>query len=147
MFWVRHGSEYARSSYLFVRLLKIPQVLNAPGFWIWHSCICKGYTEFWICVNMLQYTLMFLSMPKHGLILLNDLKYTQKCLSSLCWLCQSSEYASLSERYTYANLKNPLYVCVHIKIIPWKIIFLIQGIHKLFTRMVCLKTYRNDRIH
>ena len=21
----------------------------------WHGCICKGYAEFWICLNMAQY--------------------------------------------------------------------------------------------
>ena len=27
----------------FDRLLKVHQVLNKPGFWIWHGYICKGY--------------------------------------------------------------------------------------------------------
>ena len=36
-------SEYAWSSYIFYRVLKMPQVLDNPGFWIWHGCICKGY--------------------------------------------------------------------------------------------------------
>ena len=43
LFWLCQGSEYAWSSYIFDRLLKMPPVLNKPGFWIWHSCICKGY--------------------------------------------------------------------------------------------------------
>ena len=23
--------------------------------WIWHVCICKGYTEFWVCLSVTQY--------------------------------------------------------------------------------------------
>ena len=36
-------------------LLKMPCVLNVSGFWIWHGCICKGYAEFWILLNIAQY--------------------------------------------------------------------------------------------
>ena len=50
MFWLCQGSEYAWSSYMFYRLLKIPQVLNVPGFLVWHRCICKVYTELNIVV-------------------------------------------------------------------------------------------------
>ena len=63
LFWLYQGSGYVWSSYMFNRLLKMPQVLHVPGFWIWHSCICKGYAEFdytsiclnnpWICLIML----------------------------------------------------------------------------------------------
>ena len=35
-------------------LLKMPPILNKPGVWIWHVCICKGYAKFWICLIMLQ---------------------------------------------------------------------------------------------
>ena len=40
LFWLCQGSEYAWSSYMFDRLLKMSWVLNVPGFWIWHGCIC-----------------------------------------------------------------------------------------------------------
>ena len=63
LFWLYQGSGYAWPSYMFNRLLKMPQVLHVPGFWIWHSCICKGYAEFdytsiclnnpWICLIVL----------------------------------------------------------------------------------------------
>ena len=52
LFWLCQGSEYAWSSFMFNRLLKMPWVLNMSGLWIWHDCICKGYTESWICLNM-----------------------------------------------------------------------------------------------
>ena len=82
MLWLCEGSEYAQSSYKFDRLLKMFQVLNVSEFWIWHSCICKGYTEFWICLNMAQYALimpeyalMSLNMPEHNWISLNIPEY------------------------------------------------------------------------
>ena len=44
---------YARVlSSMFDRLLKVPPVLNVPGFWIWHGCICKGYKEFCMSLNI-----------------------------------------------------------------------------------------------
>ena len=49
------GSEYDWPSCMFDRLLKMPCVLNVSGFWIWHGCICKGYAEFWILLNIAQY--------------------------------------------------------------------------------------------
>ena len=50
LFWLYHCSEYAWSSYLFDRLLKMTPVLNKLGFWIWHRCIRKGHAEFRICL-------------------------------------------------------------------------------------------------
>ena len=46
LFWLCQGFDYAWSSYMFDRLLKMPRVLNKPRFWIWHGCICKGYAGF-----------------------------------------------------------------------------------------------------
>ena len=40
--WLYQGPEYAWSSYMFDRFLKMPQNLNVPGFWIWQSSLCKG---------------------------------------------------------------------------------------------------------
>ena len=37
------------------RAKKVPWVLNKPVFWIWYSCICKGYAEFlyvWLWLHM-----------------------------------------------------------------------------------------------
>ena len=39
LFWQWQGSEYAWSSYMFNRFLKMPCVLNKPEIWIWHGCI------------------------------------------------------------------------------------------------------------
>ena len=55
LFWPYQGSEYACSSYMFGIILKMPSVLNKPGFWTWHGCICKGYTEFRICLILAPY--------------------------------------------------------------------------------------------
>ena len=63
------SSEYTWSYSWFDRFLKMPWVLNVPGFWTWHSFICKGYMEFWTCLNMFSmpgYTLMSLNMSEHG---------------------------------------------------------------------------------
>ena len=60
LFWLCQGSEYACSSYMFGRFLKIPPVLNKPGFWIW--------------LYMPQYALMSLNTPEHGWILMNVLE-------------------------------------------------------------------------
>ena len=85
--------------WIYLIILHVRQALNLPGFWIRHSCICKGYAEFWICLNMAQYAsvmpeyaLMFLNMPEHGWVLLN----VSICLNKLFWLCQGSQYASSS---------------------------------------------------
>ena len=73
LFWQCQDSEYACSSSMFDRLLKMPLVLSKPGFWIWHGCMCKRYGEFWICLNIAPYAsvmpenvLMSLNMPEHG---------------------------------------------------------------------------------
>ena len=60
LFWLCHSSEYAWSCYMFDWLLKMPQVLNVPGFWIWDCCVCKSHTWFWICLNMAQYASIML---------------------------------------------------------------------------------------
>ena len=63
LFWLYQGSKYAWSSYMFDRLFKMTWVVNVSWFWIWHGCRCKGYTEFWICLNMTQYASICLNMP------------------------------------------------------------------------------------
>ena len=55
LLWWCQGSAYAWSSYMFDRLLKMFPVLNVSGFRIWHSCMCNGYTEFWISLKKTQY--------------------------------------------------------------------------------------------
>ena len=72
LFWLCQVSECTWSSYMFDPLLKMLRVLHVPGFWIWHSCICKGYTYFWIYVNMAQYAS---TMPDYASICLNVHEY------------------------------------------------------------------------
>ena len=87
LFWLYQGSEYAWSSYVFHRLLKIPGVLNVPEFWIWHCCTYTCYTEFWIWLNMAQYASI---MPEYASICLNfpQCLWTwlniAECLNKLC---------------------------------------------------------------
>ena len=66
LFWLCYGSEYAWSSYMFDNLLKMPRLLNKPGFWIWYGCICKGYAVLRICLIMaprLNNAWIWLNMP------------------------------------------------------------------------------------
>ena len=78
LFWLRLGSEYAWSSYMLERLLKMSLVLNKPGFWIWHGHICKGYAEFRICLIMApnaslmpEYASVYLNIPQYAWTWLN----------------------------------------------------------------------------
>ena len=74
LFWIWKGKKNAWSSYMSDR------VLNMSGFCMWHDCN-KGYTEFWISLNMAQYAsimpeyawiaLMSLNMSEYDSILLN----------------------------------------------------------------------------
>ena len=109
LFWLCQGSEYVWSFYMFDRLLMMLWVLNLPGFWIWDGFIWKGYTKFWICLNMAQYAsimseyaLMSLIMPENGWILLDVTKYAWKCLNKLFWLCQGSQYTLSSQIFDRA---------------------------------------------
>ena len=66
LFWLCQSSECVWSFYMFDRLLKMPQVLNVPWFWMWHGCICKDHTKFW--------------MSRYGSIHLSDLLiHTPEC--------------------------------------------------------------------
>ena len=56
---------------------------KSAGFWIWHGCICKGYTEFQICLNMAKYASVML---EHAWICLNAPQYPWKCLKKLLLL-------------------------------------------------------------
>ena len=67
------GLWICMSSYRFDRLLKMPPVLNKPGFWIWHGCIYKGYAEFRIYLIMASYTSI---TPEYTSIWPNTPQYT-----------------------------------------------------------------------
>ena len=64
--WLCQGSEYARSSDMFDKLLKIAWVLNKP----------KGCAEFQICLIIAPYTSI---MPEYALMFLNMLNMTEYC--------------------------------------------------------------------
>ena len=66
LFLLCQGFEYAWSSYMFDRILKMPRVLNRPGFIckaLYTACICKGYAEFRIFLIMSPYASI---MPKYA---------------------------------------------------------------------------------
>ena len=75
LFWLCQRSEYdyVWSSDMFNMFLKMPRVLNKPGFWIWHDFIfrvtqCSEY--FWLCLS--PYASL---MPKYASICLNVPEY------------------------------------------------------------------------
>ena len=84
--WLCQCSEYAWSSYMFDMILMMFLVLNKPGFWMCHGCICKGYTEFRICMVMAPYTSL---MPKYAWIWLNVFQYawTWLNIAECPWIC------------------------------------------------------------
>ena len=75
---------------MLVRLLKMLQVLNLSGFWIWYCCICKGYlfssakgcrygsvclSNAWILLNVPQYAspwLILLNVSEYAWIYLRN---------------------------------------------------------------------------
>ena len=88
---------------MFNRHLKMGQVLDMPGFWIWIDYISQGGTQSWICLtmrlnmpeqflSMSQYTLMPLNMCEQGWILQNVPEYASQFLNTLSLLRQSSQY-------------------------------------------------------
>ena len=100
LFWLCQDSEYTWSFCMFDRLLKIPRVLNVPGFWIWHGlympCLHSfKYVWIWLYASMMpEYDLICLIMSGHFWILLNVPEYPWKCLNKPLWQCQSSQYGS-----------------------------------------------------
>ena len=107
--WI-NCSEYARALNMHDHLICLTgfwrclRFLNKPGFWIWHSCICKGYTEVRICLNMAPYAWICLNMPQCPSICLKMVVY--------CWMSLNmpekarincSDYARVlnMQRYSY----------------------------------------------
>ena len=86
LFWRCKGSEYTWLSDMFDWLLRMPQVLNKPGFWIRHGCKCKGYTEFQICLTMAPYASI---MPQCASVWLNLPQYAWTWLNivEFLWIC------------------------------------------------------------
>ena len=86
LFQLCQGSEYAWSSYMFDRLLMIPPVLQKPGFWIWRSCIYKGYAEsqyIWYAPYtsiMTEYASTYLNVPQYTWTWLNIAECASMCL-------------------------------------------------------------------
>ena len=56
----------------------MPQVLNDPGFRIWHGCICKSYAEFRIFLIMTPYASV---TPEYASICLNVPQYVSTWLN------------------------------------------------------------------
>ena len=126
LFCLCQGSEYAWSSYMFDRLLKMPQTLNKLGFRIRHSCICKRYVEFWmsdygsihlnnpwiclimpyrpsICLNMTDYCWMSLNMPENAWISCSD--YAKVLFFLTTMTSKLSKYLN-EQMGTFLNVKQ-----------------------------------------
>ena len=119
-FWMEYLTQWWTESGPFFQnesILEMPCVLNESEFWKWHGCVCKGYTEFWICLNMPQYVsimpeydLIYLNVPQDvmilmsGLIFLNVPTYSWKYLNKQLCLWQGSQYTSLS--YIFDRVLN-----------------------------------------
>ena len=62
----------------------LARVVNKSGFWIWHGCICKGYEEFWICLDCgsicLSNAWMCLKIPQYTCAWLNIAQCPQICV-------------------------------------------------------------------
>ena len=87
LFWLCQGSEYAWSSYMLDKLLKMPPDLSKPGFWICHGCVWKGCAEFKICLIiapydsvMPEYTSICLTVPPYAWTWLKSAEYPWKYL-------------------------------------------------------------------
>ena len=107
LFWLCQGSEYACSSYMFGRLLKMPPVLDKPGFW-YGTIVYARVTESseYVCLAPYasvtpEYGSIFLNLPQYAWTWLNIpecpwmYEYPWICLNKLLWLCQGSKYATI----------------------------------------------------
>ena len=84
----------------------------------WHGCICKGYIDLWICLNvaqcaliMAEYTSICLNVPQYTWPWMNIAEYPWICpkmLNKLFWLCQRSHYAPSS--YIFDRVSHLLQV-------------------------------------
>ena len=101
LFWLCYSSEYAWWFYMFKKLLKMPRVLNVPGFWIWYGCISKGYTEYWICLSMAQYAS---KMSEYVWICLNVPKYAWTGWN--CWMSMNMPEHVRIDCSAYARVFN-----------------------------------------
>ena len=81
LFWLSQNCEYAWSSYMFDRVLKMAQVLNVPGFRIWMAQLYKQGLH--RVPNMVQYASI---IPEYASIWLHVPRYVWTCLNKLFWL-------------------------------------------------------------
>ena len=113
-FYFQHDVQTMPGLWIYLVILHTPghvtySVLNMSEFWIWHRCICKGYTQFWICLRMIEYAsimpeyaIMSLTMREYDLILQNVPEYAWK------WLNEMPQYASSSVIWQVLNMPQAL---------------------------------------
>ena len=96
---------------MFDKFLKMPQVINNPGFSIWHCCICKRYREFWIRLIITPYTSilpeyssMSFNMPQYGWILFNVLEYDWINYSDYVWVFNKPQYSFITFLWILTNV-------------------------------------------
>ena len=100
--WI-NCSDYVRAQNISDHLTSSTGFLRFLGFWIRYDCICKSYTESWICLHMAQctsimpeYASVCLNVPQYVWPRLNIAKCPWICLNKLLWPCQGYQYASSS---------------------------------------------------
>ena len=101
LFWLRQGSEYAWSSFMLEKLLKMTLILNKPRFCIWHSCICKSYIEFWIYLIMASYASI---IPQYALCLTLCQNMAEYCWMSLNMPEKTVLWVLNMPWYSYENI-------------------------------------------
>ena len=84
---------------MFDKLLKMSGVLDKPGFWIWHGCICKGDAEFQIYLIMAPYAPIMQNMPQYA--------WTWMNISENAWIkCFYCSRVLNIPRYSYSITIN-----------------------------------------
>ena len=81
LFWLCQGSEYAWSSYMLDRLLKMPWVLNKPVFWIFSLNLYQVLSRFLI-ISTVRHVLYDDSplIQSKGYILTLKRNFSLKCI-------------------------------------------------------------------
>ena len=88
--------------YSFISIEQSTWISTMPVFWIRHGCICNGYTEFWLSLNMVRYASI---MPEHDLMSVNIPDHWFWICLIILYICQDFDFEYVSG-IEYANILN-----------------------------------------